>query len=601
MVWVAVFAAIWITLVPSLPAFASTTPATSANQTCDPSLPNCLPDSEVQALNNWPNWEAETCSATNTDTNANTGNSSVTPGSIYIMGDSITALAKSTYQSTFGGKGWSPTINGLVSRQIQGGVSPDGLTALTNDKSTIGKANAIVIALGTNGVTNSAATTKSQVQQAMAKIKSYDTQNAPIFWVNVLDTNYDAASKTTNQAIKDGVGSDGTVIDWYSEAKSKADLPSFNGGVHPTKQADIDLLVNLVYTAVTSSTNGGGGGGGGGAASNGVAFDDSQSSDTGGQTTIDDDGVDPSPTNSPDHQSGTSYASGQLGALHTNYIALNPGWASTNRLTLGDVAVLTYKGKTVYAVYGDNHVGNTPHAEISVKAAMGLTGITDPAKVGSLTGVHFVVFPGTHTQLANSVDQSKIDQIGAAASGGGSPSSGSPSGAGGCCPSGASGNSGSGSGSATLTGSTPAEQAFNYFISPPANLSPQAAAGIVGNMMTESGGNTENLDTHAHNDISGTHDGIVQWSTSRWNALQSHESGKDIYALSTQLDYTLHELQHVSPYDSNTLPGLKSATSAAAAATTFNTYDEISGDSSGNREANATKIFGKYNGNPPGA
>jgi len=159
------------------------------------------------------------------------------------------------------------------------------------------------------------------------------------------------------------------------------------------------------------------------AASGGVTFDDSQSSDTGNQTTIDDDGVDPSPTNSPDHQSSTSYANGKLGALHTNYIALNPGWASANGLVLGDVAALTYKGKTVYAVYGDNHVGNTVHAEISVAAAKALgTSGND-----SLTGVHYVVYPGTHTQLAGSVDQSKIDQIGAQAAGGG-PTTNSPTG-----------------------------------------------------------------------------------------------------------------------------------------------------------------------------
>jgi hypothetical protein len=68
------------------------------------------------------------------------------------------------------------------------------------------------------------------------------------------------------------------------------------------------------------------------------------------------------------------------------------------------------------------------------------------------------------------------------------------------------------SGDSSLTGKTNAEKAFNYFIGK--GLSAQAAAGIVGNMMTESAGNTENLDTHAHNDLYGTHDGIVQWSTS---------------------------------------------------------------------------------------
>ena len=158
-----------------------------------------------------------------------------------------------------------------------------------------------------------------------------------------------------------------------------------------------------------------------------------------------------------------------------------------------------------------------------------------------------------------------------------------------------------GSVSSSLTGKTAAEQAFNYFISQ--GLSAQAAAGIVGNMMTESAGNTEKLNTHAHNDISGTHDGIVQWSTSRWAALKSHENG-DPYDLATQLDYVWWELTK-GDYKS-VLADLKGATSAQKAATIFNngppgTGYEVSGDTSGDREANAQKIFNNYGGNTPGS
>lgn len=146
-------------------------------------------------------------------------------------------------------------------------------------------------------------------------------------------------------------------------------------------------------------------------------------------------------------------------------------------------------------------------------------------------------------------------------------------------------------GGGSLPGKTLAEKAFNYFVASPINLSPQAAAGIVGNMMTESGSNTETLDTHAHNNISGTHDGIVQWSGTRWAALQQHENGKDIYALTTQLDYVWYELQNGY---SSTLSGIKNASTARDAATVFNNTYEVSGDNSGNREANAQRIFGEY-------
>jgi hypothetical protein len=162
-----------------------------------------------------------------------------------------------------------------------------------------------------------------------------------------------------------------------------------------------------------------------------------------------------------------------------------------------------------------------------------------------------------------------------------------------CCADGSSAGGDSAAADAALTGNTNAEKAFNYFIGK--GLSAQAAAGIVGNMMAESAGNTENLDTHAHNDISGTHDGIVQWSTSRWNALKSHESGKDVYALSTQLDYVWYELTKGS-YGA-VLGEIKNASSAAEAATAFNLNYEVSGDDSGNREANARRIFAKYGGN----
>jgi hypothetical protein len=147
-----------------------------------------------------------------------------------------------------------------------------------------------------------------------------------------------------------------------------------------------------------------------------------------------------------------------------------------------------------------------------------------------------------------------------------------------CCQSG---------GSVTLTGNTPARQAFNYFVTT-AGYSSKVAAGIVGNMMTESGGNTEKLDTHAHNDISGTHDGIVQWSTGRWAQLKQYESGKDPYELTTQLDYVVHEL---STSYKTVLEGMKGAGSASDAATIFNEKFEVSGDTSGHREANAQKIF----------
>jgi hypothetical protein len=205
----------------------------------------------------------------------------------------------------------------------------------------------------------------------------------------------------------------------------------------------------------------------------------------------------------------------------------------------------------------------------------------NPFGTKQISGKTFISFKDNHDHVhidVVGVSQAAMD---AAVQAAGAGTISSPAA---CC-----GNQSSG----PLVGSTNAEKAYNYFIQAPRNLSPQAAAGIVGNMMKESGGNSENLDTHAHNDLSGTHDGIVQWSTSRWASLQAHEQGKDIYALSTQLDYVWYELG--ASYKS-VLSDLKTASTPEKAATIFNERYEASGDTSGAREDNARKIFVKYGG-----
>ena len=220
-----------------------------------------LPESEQKALDNYPHWVGLCGSDISGDTApSDTGPA---PGPVYIMGDSITKLAKSTYASKFKSP-WSATVEGLDSRQMTTTPpSPSGLGQLDKDKDTIGKAKAIVIALGTNSMddTQSSVTSNTEaVKKTVARVNQYNKQNAPIYWVNVIDgrKNQDDASTKTNKAISDGVGSDATVIDWYTEAKSNADLSSFGEGVHPTKQKDIDLLVDLVYKNVTTDTASGG-------------------------------------------------------------------------------------------------------------------------------------------------------------------------------------------------------------------------------------------------------------------------------------------------------------------------------------------------------
>ncbi len=181
------------------------------------------------------------------------------PGSIYIMGDSITSIAKNSYLKKFKDP-WKPTVEGLVSRQIDSTPpSPSGIGQIAKDDVIVKNAKAIVIALGTNGTGNSEASIKADVKKAVGDIRDHNA-SAPLYWVNVVDTRSYENSQKTNRAIKEGLGSQGRVIDWYKEAKGDADNPgkanlaSFEGGVHPTKQSDIDLLVDLVYKDVSANT-----------------------------------------------------------------------------------------------------------------------------------------------------------------------------------------------------------------------------------------------------------------------------------------------------------------------------------------------------------
>ena len=367
---------------------------------------------------------------------------SATAGNVYILGDSIAGndLVGDDYQKIFSDNQWTANISALSGRHIISG-SQSGLAQLDADKSTIANANAIVVALGTNDLEDGA-TNKARVERLIKKVKQLNTKKAPVYWVNVIDFNNISQSRATNKAIKDAVGGDGTIIDWFTEANSKS-TKKFESGYHPNNPADQKLLADLVYKAVSSS---------GGStttpvtkATNGVEFDDKESADTHGQTFIDVDGVDPNPTSSGGYQSGTSYASGRLGSLHTNYFALNPVWAQKNNLNTGDVGALTYKGKTIYAVYGDNHELDGPHAEISVAANMALSGQKNPAKVDNLSGVHFVIYPNSYKQLNNSVDQAKIDRIGSSLFGGAATTENT----GECCPDGQSSSPGDSSASST--------------------------------------------------------------------------------------------------------------------------------------------------------
>jgi N-acetylmuramoyl-L-alanine amidase len=115
-----------------------------------------------------------------------------------------------------------------------------------------------------------------------------------------------------------------------------------------------------------------------------------------------------------------------------------------------------------------------------------------------------------------------------------------------CCPGSGGGGGSTPSGPITLTGKTNAEKIFNYLIDY-ADLTDNQAAGAVGAMMLESGGNTLNIDPTATNPKSGAY-GIAQWLDSRETGLEDFakkktgdESNKSDLAI--QVQYLKQEME----------------------------------------------------------
>ncbi|MEK7621075.1 MAG: hypothetical protein AAB395_01850, partial [Patescibacteria group bacterium] len=148
----------------------------------------------------------------------------------------------------------------------------------------------------------------------------------------------------------------------------------------------------------------------------GVDYANTKSADPGYEVSVETDGSDPNPGGDSNHLSETSY--GHNLGWKTHFVALNPEWdeIDKNKLKLGDVVKITWKGRTVFAIWGDNHSGGGVHTEVSLSvkkdigagssAATGFGSKSDPVK--------FTIYPDTHQKIHGSPpSQSLIDQIGA--------------------------------------------------------------------------------------------------------------------------------------------------------------------------------------------
>lgn len=214
-----------------------------------------------------------TCSTSSTPSVTNTPG--LKSGSdVYILGDSITERSESAYVSSFQQDGITAYVDASSGRSLNGGGTDgnqlSGMQAIAADQPEIQKAQAIVIALGTNdGDTN------VSIEQAITALNT----KVPVYWVDTVAVGRTASPgeaswdqqvvEPNNQAIYTTASSQNfSVVSWYKTVDPNGDPQKPNGdetdangyidnsdglGVHPTP-AGINALVNLVTGTVTGNT-----------------------------------------------------------------------------------------------------------------------------------------------------------------------------------------------------------------------------------------------------------------------------------------------------------------------------------------------------------
>lgn len=177
------------------------------------------------------------------------------PNNIYVLGDSISARARTTMKAEFQKRGAkNVTINASVSRSITAnGVNPktSGLEAAASDKNKISKADKIVIELGTN---QRDADFQKSVGDLYKKIHGYN-KTADIYWAGVFSkggsNGYAPIDRAgINTLIKSQAGNFGfNYID-----TEKANIP-LDDSVHQTHPAGSRKLVETIAGSVFDKTD----------------------------------------------------------------------------------------------------------------------------------------------------------------------------------------------------------------------------------------------------------------------------------------------------------------------------------------------------------
>ncbi len=211
------------------------------------------------------------CGSAINSTNSATQGTLSSGQSVYILGDSITERAASSYVSAFQKLQITAIVDGQYGRSLStpgmDQTQTTGMQAITADQSSIKQASAIVIALGTNG-----GDTVQSINAAINAIRVINS-SAPIYWVDTIVINrpdYTALIQAQNQAIYSQASVDHySVISWFKTVDPNGNPIQMTGNetdtnnyidqsdglnVHPTIPAGVDALVNLVVNSVTSNS-----------------------------------------------------------------------------------------------------------------------------------------------------------------------------------------------------------------------------------------------------------------------------------------------------------------------------------------------------------
>jgi len=106
-----------------------------------------------------------------------------------------------------------------------------------------------------------------------------------------------------------------------------------------------------------------------------------------------------------------TYMGKPLDATKMNYMVLPGGLAKQMGLKLGDIAAVSYNGKTAFAIYGENGP-KSKAGEGSMHLAQQLGINPSPTKGGVNSGVSYVVFPNSANLYSNPYDYSQLEAAG---------------------------------------------------------------------------------------------------------------------------------------------------------------------------------------------